>query len=251
MEAYAALPRVALLILARYLQLGGENESIDETMDALGLTNRNRFYRMRAYLYRAHLLTRDGKLTIGRPVTNAAVQSVAFDPTPLLPEGAVLLDFSSPVSTSPLSQAADIDRMDASGDIRKPTSPAQARRKAQLAFLQEQAERLFPGKFLSDKRAKELLILADESAEIVLGALEQTQAKKPDAEFPYGYAISILRGDGSSRVRSVPADVRPTSLEPDVAREPDYYMTQWSPRTAKVMERLEALGKLNDEGDDW
>lgn len=248
MKPYAALRGVAATLLIHYLYLGGENESIEDTMAALGLTNRNYFYRARGELHRLGLLTRDGKLT-GQPVANYAEQSVAFDPKPLLPEGAILLDFGSPVSTSPLSQAAEIDRMDASGDIRKPTSPAQARRRAQVIFLQEQGERLFPGKFLSDKRAKELLALADESAEIVLGALEGI----PDTiEYPYGYADKVLRGDGTSRVRSVPGPLKPTSLEPDVApREPDYYMTKWSPRTAKVMERLEALGKLKDEGDDW
>lgn len=250
MEAYATLHRAALMILVRYLSLGGENESIDETMEALGLDNPNYFYRCRSQLYKAGLLTRDGKITLGSPPP-----SITASVTPTLTnqdyaEGLRVLsqpqsseldsDFFGIPGESSLSAAAQIDRMDDSGDKTQRNSPFQIRRKHQIAFLQREFESRWD-KQLTEANAKALLVLAEDSAEVVFEALEAASGRDLTGH-PFNYVRGILRKQAEKERQA-----RPTSLEPE--REPDYYLVAPTPRIAAKEAKLRALGYMEPEED--
>lgn len=270
MEPYATLRGVAPLILVRYLYLGGENESIDETMQALGLTNRNYFYRARAELYKRGLLTKDGKLPgLETPAAQDGVAPFQFyprlnahnpivqQPAPTLSEqlfpangnGPIILEIEPEdalnegwyYDQSPASAAAAVDRMDDSGDRNQRNSPFQVRRKAQITFLQAQFERLWPDKQLIEANAKTLLNLGEDSAEVVLEAFE-TASTRDLTGHPFNYIRGILRRRAE--------ESGPQVKTPSLVSEPDYYLTKRDDRIAKKEAKLRALGLLEPSGDD-
>lgn len=191
MESYATLRGVAPLILIRYLYLGGENESIDETMAALGVTNRNYFYRARGELYKLGLLTRDGKLP-GLETPAPPPQTVPQR----LPEIEPALEIDPVDEIIPtgslLSRIVKADGMDDSGDRNRRTSPFHARRKVQVAVLQETFTHYWPEFELIEANAKTLLNLTGDCAEAVYEAFE-TASGRTLSGHPFAYVRGILR----------------------------------------------------------
>ena len=253
MDVCATLDRVALMVLVRYLRLGGENESIEETMAELGLTNRNYFYRMRSQLYRAGLLTREGRIVLSPPTASETVsatssltqadfdaglriisQSQSLEPDPIF----------SPVSQgSMLSRIVRADHMDDTGDRSQRSGPFQARRKVQIKLLQEAFAEFWPNPdyTLTESAAKNLLNLAGDCAEAVYEAMEKASARDLTGH-PGNYVRGILRKQAETEQQPRAKSV---TLEP----EPDFYLTVPTPRIAAKEAKLRALGMMEVEED--
>lgn len=250
MEAYATLHRAALSMLIRYVLLGGENESLDETMAALGLENKNYAYRCRSDLRRAGLLTRDGKLTLDTPTSSeippALLHSGQSFTMPAYQPQSLEVDsiFSAYPQGSILSRIVQADHMDDTGDRSQRNSPFQARRKEQIAVLQEAFSEFWPNPdyTLTESAAKQLLNLAGDCAEAVYEAME-TASGRDLTGHPGNYVRGILRKQAEKEKQP---SVKLTGLEPTG----DYISPVVNPRITAKEERLRKLGKMEPEYDD-
>lgn len=109
-------------------------------------------------------------------------------------------DFSS---NEPKSRCVEVDRMDDSGDMARPGSPAQLRRRQQIAVLQEAWTKFFPAAGpLMAENAKAFLRGREESAESVYDLFELVASKNPGS--PLAYAKAVMR-------KSEQAPTAPTS----------------------------------------
>lgn len=167
-----------------------------------------------------------------------------------LPE--TMPEFAGPVEREWLAEAADADRMDDSGDKTQRNSPYQARRRSQLRVLRDLFRERF-GRPLTDASAKRWLVLTEDSAEGVVEAIEYTFEKKGgDIQAPNGYIETVLKGwrDDAKRPRSSSTPAPNNSVPGANETEPDYYLSKPSERTAKVLARLKAAGKLVPDEDE-
>ena len=145
-----------------------------------------------------------------------------------------------PSAPSVVDALLDADNLPDTGEWNSSTSPVRVRRQTQIALLQTGYRELFE-KELTQSSATELLRLSGDRAAAVYGALEKAKERK--AEFPVGYAKSVLRGDAKKQQ----PEVRPVN----VGREDgeDFYMEP-SPEYLRKVAWMKELGLLDEEEDE-
>ena len=249
MTKIAALTLGASKLLLRLLEIGGENESRVELMEASGINSKSQFFKAKQQLKQLGLLDDAGNVffVVASSVPQRGVVLFAKRGEPAPPPidmGYEPVLIEAPVVTGGWqSQAMQADLMPSDGEPRQASSNFQKRRRAQIAVLQGVFKEFFDYNLTPDK-AKELLVLANDYAEDVLEACDKTKASPKKIEFPVGYIMSILKGKQQ--------EVKPTGIDRPDAEQPDdnFYLAKPSARTAKVTARLQALGLLEDEDDD-
>lgn len=145
--------------------------------------------------------------------------------------------------TDYLAACGQVDRMDDSGETFVRNSPRNQRTRAQVQVLQAAFAQLF-AKPLTEGGAKELLGLAEHSAEGVYEVLELAHTQKPDVEHPLGYVKAILRRQQQERSKPMDklvADTRPAALDPATTQD-NYYLKEPTPETKRRQDRLRSLG---------
>lgn len=90
--------------------------------------------------------------------------------------------------------------MDDSGDLARANSPAQQRRRQQVAVVQRVWGEFFPTQpALIAENAKRFLTLSDQSAEAVYDLLEYVKSRNPGS--PLQYALSTARNKSQPEAR--------------------------------------------------
>ena len=246
MTKLATMSFGACKLLLRLLEIGGENESRDELMEATGINSRSQFFKAKQQLKALGLLDDAGNVNfvVASSIPQRGIVLFAKRGEPASPSPVVEYEPEPVLSgESWLTQAAQADMLPSDGDPRQKASNYQVRRRAQIAVLQGVFKEYWDYNLTPDK-AKELLVLTQDYAEDVLEACDKTKASPKDIKFPLGYVMTILKGQ--------PQEVRTTTIDKPESGQPapDFYLNKPSPRTAQVMEKMRALGLLEDDDDD-
>lgn len=267
----AALPEMggneAKLLLHQLLSQGGKKTN-DELMRETGISNRRTFFRAKAFLVERGWLhpchqtgyTHD---TSDTHVTTQQVTPMSPGYTDVTPTGYTHdtgytgdtptgTEIQPPESDNWRARLAEADRMPGSTATDKAHDPAfRARRETQVKLLQSTWKALL-GQDLTIQAAKGLLQLADDWSEDILDKIEEVQARG-NIQSPLTYIRRIFEKERAEK-RTQPPVLRSSSPVSESgengAERDDYYLSKPSPRTAMVLARLKAAGKLVPDEDD-
>lgn len=240
MQSVAPLTASAARLLLRYVQLGGENESMGESMEAIGCRSRSIYFDARAQLKRQGFLSGDGSLNFETMLA-----------TPQVVKQVAAVKYEVVTSDEPVAEdnwrirAMQADLLPGDGEPTQAGSNFQKRRNAQAKVLMDAFKALF-GQPLLLTNAKNFLAMTGNYAEDIIDAFEQTLAAPKKIEYPMSYVKAILAKAGQTpQVRAASID-RPAP-EPEMD---NYFLAKPSDRTARVLAKLQEAGKLMEEDDD-
>lgn len=255
MERYAPLRRRSLLLLLRFIQLGGVDESQAETSAATGLP-RSDYFEAKRELLQLGFIDRRGNL-----LWNMAPRN---DPPPAAPPAALAVededhDYYGELASGmykPRQLAMLVDNLPWSGDpmeLMRKGSAAQKRKAQQVPALQ--AITLYmTGWKITDRNAKDMLTAQSESVEdvyeIVKEVYDHTQSINKKLDAPGAYLVAACK-----RHKPVmPPTLIRMPVEPDVDPGPqpdDDFHDPRSEQRVEEMRKALAAGTMRRVPDGW